>query len=466
MGFDGTRADRYADILRDGSPLGARLAAAAQAARRQVRAGCEHERAIRDVAAGVAAPLLVAYVLWLLEDARARGIERLYFLSRDAEILLDLARILAPRLGLAIELRYLYASRRAWLGAGPDAWPWDNAVPDLTVADVLDQLSVAPEAVADDLAGLGFERLDTRLDSAGRRRLRTFLLASGLLAGDCPARRDDGRLLHDYLDQEGMFDGVPKAVVDLGGHGTQHAALCNFLEQNGEPPCPLYLFWGEPYDGWSWMDLRRCFHFDGADETAGLQPMSHVMMEAFCSAEHGTLTGFRRDATGRALPVLGSDRTEVLAAWGLPLLRETLAAFARSFDPAGIARREVDCTANPRLRETLTRLSDAFWLAPRAEEARAWCRFPWDLGDGEDALLGTPYGFADIPAVLQTKRLRKSPAFWVPGALALTPYPVATALQGLRGAIRAGRWARQKALALGRLSALPTSRDSASTPSR
>jgi hypothetical protein len=460
MPFDlGSSADatRYERILGEAGDLGARLAAAARHARRTVPAPNAHERAICDVAAGVAGPLLVAYVLWILEDARARGIERLYFLSRDAEVLRELAEILAPRLGLAIELRYLYASRKAWLGARSDAWPWDNSIENLTLGDVLGQLSIPHEAVAADLARLGLGRPDAPLDREGRQRLRSYLLTSDHLAPGCPDRAEARRLLHDYLDQEKMFDGVPKAVVDLGGHGTQHEALCQLLEQRGAPACPLYLFWGDRYDGWSWMALRRCFHFDGSDAT-GPRVTSHVMMEAFCSAEHGTLTGYRR-AGDRVEPVLGADRSEVLRAWGLPLMRETLAAFARAVDPA---RRELardlgrdlggECAANPALRQAIDHLSDAFWRAPTVEEAHAWCRFPWDLGKGAHAALATPYALGDIPRVLRRRSLRKAPSFWVPGALAITPAPVATLLHGLRGAFHAGRLGWQAVSALGRQS--------------
>jgi hypothetical protein len=437
---DYEQANRYEHVLQE---AGVGLAAASRHARRTVPAASAHERAIRDVAAGVAAPLLVSYVVWILQDARARGIERLYFLSRDAEVLLELAGILAPRLGIEIELRYLYASRKAWLGASKNAWPWDNSSAHLTVADVLDQLSIDRDANAADLARLGFDRPEAILDKAGRLRLRTYLLTSDLLVSDRSAGAEKRRLLHDYLDQEKMFDGVPKAVVDLGGHGTQHDPLCKLLERNGRSPCPLYLFWGEPFDGWSWMHLRRCFHFDGSDKKAGARSMSFVMMEAFCSAEHGTLTGFHR-AGDRVEPILAEARTEVLRDWGLPLVRDTLATFARAFDPAGAEPRDFSCIANPVLRDTLTRLADTFWHSPTAGEARAWCRFPWDLGGGQDTVLGATYTFGDIPAVLRTRGLRKYPSFWVPGALALTPYPVLAVLHGLRGAVHAGRRGRQK----------------------
>ena len=437
----GAQGNRYEHILQTGGPVGARLAAASLQARQEVAVASAHERAIRDVGAGVAGPLLVAYVLWILHDARARGIKRLYFLSRDGEVLLDLADVLAPRLGITIERRYLYASRRAWYSTR-SAWPWDDPDLELTLDDLLAQLSVPRDAVAADLASLGFERFDTILSKKEHVRLRAYFFASDRLEA-IAIQTEEQRLLHDYLQQEGLFDGVPKAMVDLGGHGTQHHALCKLLARNGEPLCPLYLFWGEPCD-WPWLSLRRCFHFDGARKEAGHQrKLDYVPMEIFCSAEHGTLTGFRR-VGDRVEPNLADARTVVLRAWGLSLLRETLAVFARRLDLADVQPAEAGLAGNPALGAMIDRLFDTFWLAPTVEEAQAWSQFPWDLGEGEEMAICAPYTLMDLPTSWRQRTLRKRVVFWVDGALALTPSPVVTILLGGHRVLHTVRKVRHK----------------------
>lgn len=65
------------------------------------------------VGASVAGPQLVPYVAWLLKKAKDDELKRLYFLSRDGQILMQIAKIL----GTDIELKYLYASRAAWYPA-------------------------------------------------------------------------------------------------------------------------------------------------------------------------------------------------------------------------------------------------------------------------------------------------------------------------------------------------------------
>jgi predicted HAD superfamily hydrolase len=128
-----SEATRYEQIMADYSErpgdLAARFAHASRAARTAVEATSEHETAIRDVAAGVAAPALVAFVIWIQEQSRQRGLRRLRFLSRDGQVSYELTRRLAPVLGTGLDLEYVYNSRLTWSLAGtqPDrmaAAPW------------------------------------------------------------------------------------------------------------------------------------------------------------------------------------------------------------------------------------------------------------------------------------------------------------------------------------------------------
>src|ERR1039457_125532 len=104
-------ATRYEQIMdahstRPGD-LAERFAHASWAARTAVEVTSEHETAIRDVA-GVAAPALVGFVLWIQEQSRQRGLRRLRFLSRDGQVLYELTRRLASVLGTGLVLEYVY----------------------------------------------------------------------------------------------------------------------------------------------------------------------------------------------------------------------------------------------------------------------------------------------------------------------------------------------------------------------
>jgi hypothetical protein len=76
--------------------------------------------AIRDVAAGVAAPALVAFTLWLLEESERCGLRRLRFLSRDGQVLYELTCRLAAATGSGLDLEYVYSGRITWSLAATD----------------------------------------------------------------------------------------------------------------------------------------------------------------------------------------------------------------------------------------------------------------------------------------------------------------------------------------------------------
>jgi len=76
----------------------------------------EIEDFLYEIGASVAGPQLVPYVSRVLRMAERDGLKRLYFISRDGQILMKIAEIL----GTDIELRYLYASRAAWYPALTD----------------------------------------------------------------------------------------------------------------------------------------------------------------------------------------------------------------------------------------------------------------------------------------------------------------------------------------------------------
>ena len=59
----------------------------------------------------VTAPVLVSYMIWVLSDAKKRGIKTLLFVARDGLAMCRIAEILNNVWGMGIECRYMYASR-------------------------------------------------------------------------------------------------------------------------------------------------------------------------------------------------------------------------------------------------------------------------------------------------------------------------------------------------------------------
>ena len=77
-------------------------------------------RVIWDTGCDIVGPMLFGFVHWCLEQARERGLRRLYFVARDGQLLHRIAQRLAPTWGFDIECRYLHGSRQAWHPAAAD----------------------------------------------------------------------------------------------------------------------------------------------------------------------------------------------------------------------------------------------------------------------------------------------------------------------------------------------------------
>lgn len=77
----------------------------------------EHLKTIWDTAASVAGPVFFFFVYWVLETAKKQGIKRLYFLSRDGKIFLEIAETIKKYWPYNIDCRYLYSSRELWNSA-------------------------------------------------------------------------------------------------------------------------------------------------------------------------------------------------------------------------------------------------------------------------------------------------------------------------------------------------------------
>lgn len=282
-----------------------------------------------SIATGVAGPLLFGYVYWLLHEARARGIHRLYFLARDGQILLRIAQDMARALKFDLDLRYLHASRRAWflpsVGRGSNE---ERAAAILTeesvaIADVLRNLGISADAARPSLLAAGFDEAtwSQMLPSA---RLRPVLSQPPFDALIADRARTEQALCLEYLTDQGVLDAVPKAIVDVGWKGRLQTALARMLREAGaDAPTGFYVGLRERPDPVMSGESRT--YFEGPDSLT----LNPSLVELFSAADHGTTLGYERAPSGRAQPVL-ADAPRASIEWGLATLQDGICAFSAS----------------------------------------------------------------------------------------------------------------------------------------
>lgn len=446
----------------------AAMAGAARLARVSSGAVTEHERALADVASGVMAPVLVSYVQWLLRRAEALGLERLYFVARDGQVLLRVAERLAPRLGSTVELRYLHASRLVWNRAvsGPNRNPqvWHSLIhlssDGVPNRDLLERTGLGAEAVEAAIAASGDPAAWASTDRAVLVATLDRLEADGTLG---TAAAESRRVVLRYLREQGLLDGGRHGFVDVGWRGTQHDVLAELQAGEGVPPA-VGLFFGLDRSTSPWGDLREAWFFDSRDDgpadPGDLLPLGgeylpstsgragvpiglaqFALVEVFCSGDHGTVTDYEETPDG-VRPVLTEGRREATTRWGLPLVWRTLDAYVDHLVPSALAARHVD------VHQALADVMRAFWEWPTRAEALAWSSFPWEVGQGRaqrvvplarplrmSGLARDVVGGRPSPGRLKAAVRRAQRTEWVAASVLLSAPPAALALRP-RSAVR------------------------------
>ena len=442
--FEACTLNRFEQVLESHAfateGLSSVLAGASRAARISVPVDTAKARALRDTVAGVAAPTLTGFVIWVLQRAKELGLRRLYFVSRDGQVLLEMARVLAGKLGVDCELRYLHGSRQAWhlpalrqLGERELDWILVKTS-FVSVRSALARVEVDPTEVRSALTAAGFNEAMWSKDlsdhelTALRRLLLEDRALQTLIATRAAGRRE---MLLRYLRQEGVAGPQAVALVDLGWYGRaqESLALASGVRLRG-----FYYGLHQGSLGEA-CGIRECYLFDGRRGVGHLKLVPDIpcILEGFCPADHGLVIGYR-EQDGRVAPVLKEPGNPEIVAWGLPLLQRTMRAFTEHLvlDPSLV---------NPSadVRSAITELLRTYWFKPSPTEVTAFGDFPF-----EDDQAGTyrrpfayPYTWRDVLRAFTSGRIPSSTIWlWHEGCLVLTPRPVVFCF---KAALRLGR---------------------------
>ncbi|MGE0118033.1 MAG: hypothetical protein AB7S71_02180 [Dongiaceae bacterium] len=404
------------------SPLAASGAqGSARAARLQGAAPDMRRRAIRAVGANVAAPILCAFVAWVLMSASRTGVRRLLFLARDGQILHRLAVKLVPALGVDIDCKYVYGSRQAlYLPAvfrvGTDPWTWLCAgMPGRTVSQILDRFGLTDESTAS-IAGGEFHPsrvLDERLAARLQARLEDEEVSRRIL--DIAAERRD-LVRQYYADQIGNESRV--AIVDVGWKGRLQLCLQAILDEQPDHR-------GLQLDGYyfSLQDSAPARSSGRASTFMSYADLANpVLIEAFTMADHGSLTGFRGGAGGLSVePVLGASADDAAFQRDVreqqAAVTDFLDCFLAGADLGGfdLARALAD------LRQPAIDGFTRFVRTPTMEEARVFGDFTHsdDQGHHQASLIGGPISKTEalVLVLLGSKRPGSTISYWPQASL-------------------------------------------------
>jgi FMN phosphatase YigB (HAD superfamily) len=255
------------------------------------------------LAADFVAPAYIPYVLFVLKDARARGIRRLYFLSRDSYILMRIAEVFAKDFP-EIELRYLFVSRRALYVpyvADGGAKEYIEAADHHTIIhrDNIDKLLLHLGTSREEMHTLG---IDFDYYRVGSKKQETDFLNKIFDSNYTPIlqkrAQETRNLLIDYFRQEYLFDSTPSALVDVGWLGTTRLMINSILRKKGYKDVEFY-YYGSRADTFPPSAGKYITYFGNGDQPYELT----VLAAHYYSASHyPTTIGYEKDEHGKISP--------------------------------------------------------------------------------------------------------------------------------------------------------------------
>ena len=201
---------------------------------------------IWETSVNILAPMYLLYTKWVLEKARKENIKRLYFVARDGYLYYKIAlQIQSVFNEYGIELKYLYGSRQAWyypaiedLSEFELSWILRVDLNFCSVKTIFARIQLNPKEFKSIIEAQGFP------ESIWNRNLTTIERIS---LGQCFFKHDiKKKILHKthhafqntvgYFNQEGLFERIKYAIVDIGWSGRSQYALSRIIDKSGHRP--------------------------------------------------------------------------------------------------------------------------------------------------------------------------------------------------------------------------------------
>ena len=292
---------------------------------------------ICTVADNVLAPALNGFMVWVLNQAMAQGIRRLYFLARDGYFMYKTACRYVEAYGLPLECRYFYCSRYSV------RIPCYHLDTEKALAYItLGGLDVTAERL---YTRAGFdEKQKEKLFQAGvlpyerkeqipRKELAQIkeVLSKNSLFMDMLVENSRRALpaYRKYLKQEGLLEEIPAALVDSGWVGSMQKELNCSLQRFGRKEQIHGFYWGL-YELPPDVDRFRyhTYYFSPEGELRRKAAFNNCLFETIFTAPHG-MTLFYEQTDEKIRPVLSefsAGRAE-----GLKFIEEQFLTWQENF---------------------------------------------------------------------------------------------------------------------------------------
>jgi predicted HAD superfamily hydrolase len=402
-----THLNRYEHLITDNEQLPLRFRSLLAGASRLCRLHCQetdlHKQTIWNTAANVAAPILFGFVHWVLLEAKRQGIQRLYFVARDGQILWQIAQIISCKWGYDIDCRYLYGSRQAFhfaaiqeIGEAELDWLFPR-FKFISVQIVCEQVNLQPERIADTLISHGFPPENwgknlTEKDFTALKKVFQSHEVVNLIIELATTHREKAI---NYFKQEGICDGVSFALVDVGWSGGSQRSFSKILASYDLYPktgVREFYFGVEKVVKALLIDRIIPYFLKANDVTKRLLLCHKEILELFLAADHGSTIRYEKQEHYYS-PVLRSEKNTSGIEWGVLIQQQAILEYTKLVTDN---LHSEECEIN-HFYQVTEDLLEAFINKPSREEAEVFGTqiFSHQQTESEFYQLAPAYTFAD-----------------------------------------------------------------------
>lgn len=386
---------------------------------------------IHHISSTVIAPILFGFTLWTLLEAKKKGLKTLHFISRDGQILKQIADRINTTLQLQIECKYFYGSRQAFHlpAATKDNWDHLDWLYDDTsffsVKLIFNRVGLKPDQIKQYLLENGFEpsAWNNNLNADERVKLRHILHNSPEFQTLVLERAAIARqTLVSYLNQEGIHAEARIAFVDIGWNGRLQRSLSQVMDIAGIKPLGglmgFYFGLRQRLKA-SEEDKLFAWYYDEENDLKRFNNV--VILEKFVEATHGSVIGYKKESD-RIDPVFKEEKNREALDWGLEVQQASILEFTDLLC-SSMPHLDKQELINPDNWTTITEiLLTDFCSKPSPLDARIFgsVSISEDQNHARSYPLAKPLTFKNCISLLMRKKPNVYNDLWIHGSLHLT----------------------------------------------
>ncbi|RYZ25700.1 MAG: hypothetical protein EOO10_17585 [Chitinophagaceae bacterium] len=334
---------------------------------------------IARIVGNVVGPTMVMYVLWILREARNKGIKQLCFVSRDGYVPYLICKKISKELGYDIDSFYMYGSRQSWhmpslteINANSLDWIVD-IYEGTTVETIFKRIYLSWEELVELVPEFPtlFSSPDAEVTPAIQEKIKNLLNTNSKLQNRILALAQEKRdTLLQYLEQSGIQLSEKTGVVEIGWAGRTRTSFKKIVGKDIAQNLHWFYLGLIPKKQQEQLETISTFLYGPELNYKAINALISIA-ESFCFAPHGSVVDFTQ-TEGKATPVFNRVGEPEIDAWGRQKFFEYLDQYCDLL-PLDIIR----SLHYYNLRNATYQLLNTFISTPSREDAEVWGSIPF-----------------------------------------------------------------------------------------